>query len=177
MTTGDITLAPRPPSPWIVMSGQQAGQPTPAFYRFIINLLGQSNSTSDLVLILEALTNSRTTSASGGDAGSALTALALSAPPVTPSNNANDILMALALAAPNAEIAQIISQIAALAAAIAALQVVPTTFAGLPATPTDGQPGYITDCTSTTFAAAAAGGGANHVPVWYNLALTSWRIG
>jgi hypothetical protein len=53
----------------------------------------------------------------------------------------------------------------------------PTTFGGLPGSPTDGQPGFITDCNTTTFGAAAAGGGTNHVPVHYNSALAGWRVG
>lgn len=55
-----------------------------------------------------------------------------------------------------------------------------TTFAGLPATPSDGQRGFITDgsvAAAGNFGTAAAGGGANHVPVYWNGALTSWRIG
>jgi hypothetical protein len=53
----------------------------------------------------------------------------------------------------------------------------PTTFAGLPGSPTDGLRGFITDCLTTTFATAALGGGTNHVPVYYDSALVGWRVG
>ncbi len=49
------------------------------------------------------------------------------------------------------------------------------TFATLPAAPTAGQRSFITDATSTTFLAAAAGGGANKVPVVYDGA--AWVLG
>lgn len=49
------------------------------------------------------------------------------------------------------------------------------TFATLPATPTQGQRSFITDCNSTTFLAAAAGGGSNKVPVTFDG--TNWVIG
>ncbi len=51
----------------------------------------------------------------------------------------------------------------------------PTTFAGLPATPAQGDRGLITDASATTFASVAAGGGANIVPVYYDGA--NWLIG
>jgi hypothetical protein len=55
------------------------------------------------------------------------------------------------------------------------LIITPTTVAGLPASPVDGQMGYVTDATSRTFAAAPTGGGSDHVPVWYDG--SEWRIG
>lgn len=59
----------------------------------------------------------------------------------------------------------------------ASIPVVTHTFATLPAAPVDGQRDFITDCNSTTFAAAAAAGGANHVPVYYDGVATAWKIG
>jgi hypothetical protein len=48
------------------------------------------------------------------------------------------------------------------------------TFATLPASPTVGQREFITDCTVNTFGTAAAGGGTNKVPVYYDGA---WKVG
>lgn len=59
----------------------------------------------------------------------------------------------------------------------ASIPVVTHTFATLPAAPVDGQRDFITDCNSTTFAAAVAGGGANHVPVYYDGVAVAWKIG
>ena len=56
----------------------------------------------------------------------------------------------------------------------------PTTFAGLAATPVDSQPGFITDgsvVAAGNFGTIAAGGGANHVPVYYDAGTSNWRIG
>jgi hypothetical protein len=48
------------------------------------------------------------------------------------------------------------------------------TFANLPAAPVVGQRSFITDCTVNTFGTAAAGGGTNKVPVYYDGA---WKVG
>lgn len=56
----------------------------------------------------------------------------------------------------------------------------PSTYANLPASPADGQRAFITDCNVAAlgnFGAAAAGGGANHVPVYYESGTPAWRIG
>ncbi|MEI9993737.1 MAG: hypothetical protein WDM91_03995 [Rhizomicrobium sp.] len=53
----------------------------------------------------------------------------------------------------------------------------PVTVAALPAAPVDGMRAFVTDANSTTFAAAAAGSGANHVPVYYDGGTSTWRIG
>lgn len=50
-----------------------------------------------------------------------------------------------------------------------------TTVATLPAVGNKGARGFVTDATSTTFASAVAGGGANNVPVYDDG--TIWRIG
>lgn len=51
-------------------------------------------------------------------------------------------------------------------------------FASLPANPVDGQRGMCNDCTTTTFGANAAGGGANEVPVYYvGGGVLAWKIG
>lgn len=55
-----------------------------------------------------------------------------------------------------------------------------TTFAGLTATPADGQRAFITDgsvVATGNFGTVAAGGGANHVPVFWDGAGSTWRIG
>ena len=54
------------------------------------------------------------------------------------------------------------------------------TFANLPVSPVDGQHDFIIDCNvaaATNFGVAAAGGGANHVPVYYDQGTTTWRMG
>jgi hypothetical protein len=55
----NLSLTPRLPEPWIYTTGQQAGQPTPAFYRFILNLLSlaggsASFSLEQLILLVTA---------------------------------------------------------------------------------------------------------------------------
>jgi hypothetical protein len=56
------------------------------------------------------------------------------------------------------------------------VQTTASTFAQLPnAVGNAGARAYITDCTVATFGTAAAGGGANQVPVWSNG--TSWFVG
>ncbi len=50
----------------------------------------------------------------------------------------------------------------------------PVTFADLPAC-VSGSKAFIADCTSTTFNASAAGGGANVVPVFHNG--SAWKVG
>lgn len=60
---------------------------------------------------------------------------------------------------------------------LTSLRTVPKTFATLPAAPVDGERSFITDSNSTVFAAAAAGGGANHVPVYFDGAAAAWKIG
>ena len=60
------------------------------------------------------------------------------------------------------------------------LVVTSTTFATLPASPADGQKGYITDGSvpaSGNFGAIAAGGGTNHLPLYYDGGTSNWRIG
>lgn len=55
-----------------------------------------------------------------------------------------------------------------------------TTFAGLPPTPADGEPGFITDSSLPAlgnFGAAAAGGGTDHVPVFWDGGTSAWLIG
>jgi hypothetical protein len=54
---------------------------------------------------------------------------------------------------------------------------VPVTVATLPASPVDGMRAFVTDATHSTFAAAVAGGGASHVPVYYDGGSNTWRIG
>jgi hypothetical protein len=71
------------------------------------------------------------------------------------------------------QISQSVTQLQADTVKLKAVAIV--TFANLPASPTEGQRALITDCNSTTFLAAAAGGGANIVPVFYNG--TAWKIG
>ncbi len=58
-----------------------------------------------------------------------------------------------------------------------AIRSVPVTVATLPASPVDGSRAFVTDATSTTFAAAVAGSGSNHVPVYYDGGSSAWRIG
>lgn len=53
--------------------------------------------------------------------------------------------------------------------------VVPSTVGALPAAGVQGRRAFVSDATSTTFAAIAAGGGANPVPVYDDG--TNWRIG
>lgn len=57
----------------------------------------------------------------------------------------------------------------------------PLTFATLPASPTDGERSYITDCLVTLTAgigtAVTVGGGSNHVPLIYDGGASTWRIG
>lgn len=56
----------------------------------------------------------------------------------------------------------------------------PSPFAGLPSFPADGARAFITDgavVAAGNFGTAAAGGGANHVPVYYDGGATQWRIG
>lgn len=56
------------------------------------------------------------------------------------------------------------------------VQTQPTTFAQLPnAVGNTGARAFITDSNTSTFAAAAAGGGANFVPVYSDG--TNWRVG
>ena len=50
-----------------------------------------------------------------------------------------------------------------------------TNVAGLPANPTPGDRGFVIDATSTTFLAAAVGGGTHQVPVVYTAA--GWVVG
>jgi hypothetical protein len=47
-------------------------------------------------------------------------------------------------------------------------------FAALPATPSEGTIAYITDCTTVTWGATAAGGGTNKVLAWYRGG--AWRV-
>lgn len=54
------------------------------------------------------------------------------------------------------------------------VQLTPVTFAGLPSTPTAGTILAITDSNTAVWGAAAAGGGANTVLVWWNGA--SWTV-
>ena len=53
----------------------------------------------------------------------------------------------------------------------------PTTVSTLPSSPTDGMRGFVTDATTTTFAATVTGGGSNHVPVYYDGSASAWKIG
>lgn len=53
----------------------------------------------------------------------------------------------------------------------------PVLFAALPGSPADGWRAFITDGAATTFNTAAAGGGVNHVPVFYDSTLAGWRYG
>lgn len=57
----------------------------------------------------------------------------------------------------------------------------PVAYASLPAAPTDGMRCFVTDALVTAAgnfgAAIAAGGGANHVPVYYDGGGSTWRIG
>jgi hypothetical protein len=55
------------------------------------------------------------------------------------------------------------------------IQLVPTTFNSLPAQANRGLIAYISDCNTTTFHAAAAGGGTNKVLVVFDGA--TWRVG
>lgn len=55
-----------------------------------------------------------------------------------------------------------------------ALGLVTSTVAALPASPVIGDTAFVTDANSTTFAAAAVGGGTNKVPVYFDGA---WKIG
>ncbi len=50
------------------------------------------------------------------------------------------------------------------------------TVATLPAG-VDGMRAFVTDATATTFASVVAGGGTNHVPVYYDGGASSWKIG
>jgi hypothetical protein len=50
-------------------------------------------------------------------------------------------------------------------------------FADLPGSPVGGQRNYITNCSHSTFATDADGGGTNDVPVYYNAATASWKVG
>jgi hypothetical protein len=64
----------------------------------------------------------------------------------------------------------------AIAAAVATAAVPPShTFATLPAAPVIGQRDFITNSNTAVFLAAAAGGGANKVPVVYDG--TNWVVG
>lgn len=51
----------------------------------------------------------------------------------------------------------------------------PSTVSTLPANPDQGDRGFVTDATSTTFLAQAVGGGVNAVPVTFNGSI--WVIG
>jgi hypothetical protein len=53
----------------------------------------------------------------------------------------------------------------------------PATVAALPAATVDGMRAFVIDATSTAFASAVAGGGANHVPVYYDGSASAWKIG
>ena len=55
--------------------------------------------------------------------------------------------------------------------------ITPTTVALLPASPADGDRAYVTDATSTSFFDIVAGGGSNHLPVFYDGGTSHWRIG
>ena len=56
------------------------------------------------------------------------------------------------------------------------VQTTPTTFVQLPnPVGNAGTRAFITDCNTTTFGNAAAGGGSNKVPVWSNG--TAWYVG
>jgi hypothetical protein len=48
------------------------------------------------------------------------------------------------------------------------MKVTPVTFANLPASPTQGMIGCVTDSTVTAWGSTVAGGGANQALVWYN---------
>lgn len=50
-------------------------------------------------------------------------------------------------------------------------------FAALPAVPSDGARGFITNCSTSVFHAAADGAGGLHVPVFYDGAGAIWRVG
>jgi hypothetical protein len=58
-----------------------------------------------------------------------------------------------------------------------AIRSIPVTVATLPASPVDGMRAFVTDATHSTFAAAVAGSGASHVPVYYDGGSSVWRIG
>lgn len=65
-------------------------------------------------------------------------------------------------------------------AMINSLLIQPTTFANLPASPVDGQRGYITNsivAASGNYGSSTTGGGSNHVPVVYNSSQSQWLIG
>ncbi len=50
-------------------------------------------------------------------------------------------------------------------------------FADLPGSPVGGQRNFITNCSHSTFATDADGGGTADVPVYYNAATASWKVG
>jgi len=58
-----------------------------------------------------------------------------------------------------------------------ALVTTPVTVANLPSSPVDGMHAVVTDATATTFASIVAGGGSNHVPVYYDGGNSAWKIG
>lgn len=61
MSSNNLNLVPRAPAIWIHPTGSQAGQPTPEFYRFIVQLLGQSNNSTANEIVFDAILASRPT--------------------------------------------------------------------------------------------------------------------
>jgi hypothetical protein len=53
----------------------------------------------------------------------------------------------------------------------------PTTVAGLPATPTNGQRGFVIDAMALTFGSAVAGAGTLRGPVYYDASVPAWKAG
>lgn len=53
----------------------------------------------------------------------------------------------------------------------------PHTVATLPATPTDGQRDFVTDALAPTVLVGVTGGGAVHVPVYYDGGAAAWKVG
>lgn len=46
----NLNINPRPPGQWVEVAGTRAGQPTPEFYRFIVNLLGLAGGNANLTI-------------------------------------------------------------------------------------------------------------------------------
>lgn len=57
------------------------------------------------------------------------------------------------------------------------MQPTAVTVANLPGSPTDGERCQVTDATNNTFGAAVTGGGANHVPVYWDGGAAAWKVG
>jgi hypothetical protein len=46
----NLNINPRPPGQWIEIGGPRRGQPTPEFYRFVVNLLNLAGANADLTI-------------------------------------------------------------------------------------------------------------------------------